>query len=116
MRCADNSASSLSLSPSEGSRAETQKIVAYMLGTAVEIAASSVRLSPIEYTSGSFGPHAHLADFNPFTHMLAVVRGPLLGAYPRLMSWLVLILFSLFGWTVAFLFFAQFRNGIAYWL
>ena len=30
--------------------------------------------------------------------------------------WLALILVSAIGWTVAFLFFARFRNRIAYWL
>jgi lipopolysaccharide transport system permease protein len=73
-------------------------------------------ISPVMWKRSQLGAYAYIADFNPFTHMLALVREPLLGGYAGLESWLALILVSAIGWTVAFLFFARFRNRIAYWL
>ena len=55
-------------------------------------------------------------NFNPFYHLLSIVRDPLLGVMPSSLSWLVASLMALVGWIIALTFFNRFRKRIAYWL
>lgn len=73
-------------------------------------------VTPIMWKPSQLGSRAYIADFNPFTHLIALIREPLLGGYPPLLSWGVAIAISVLGWSVAFLFFAAFRKRLAYWL
>jgi ABC-type polysaccharide/polyol phosphate export permease len=57
-----------------------------------------------------------LLDFNPFYHLVNIVRAPLLGQFPEPMNWVVAGGMAILGWLVAILFFGRFRNRIAYWL
>lgn len=54
--------------------------------------------------------------FNPFHHVLEVVRAPLLGAVPAAESWLAVGLVTVVGWTATVLVFARYRRRIAYWI
>lgn len=72
--------------------------------------------TPIMYYPEMFGRHRWVVDLNPFTHLLAVVRQPLLGEAPSLLSWSVLIGCGIVGWIATFAFFARFRARIPYWL
>lgn len=54
--------------------------------------------------------------FNPFYHVLEVVRAPLLGEIPGTTSWLAMIGFTLVGVTATLLIYVRFRWRIAYWL
>lgn len=53
---------------------------------------------------------------NPFYHLLAIVREPLLGHYPSALNWGVCIILCVFGWVAALKFFDRYRSRIAYWL
>lgn len=55
-------------------------------------------------------------DFNPFYHLLQIVRSPLLGTAPSLTTWVVVIIMAVIGWLVALLLFGTYRKRIAYWL
>lgn len=55
-------------------------------------------------------------NFNPFYHLLAIVRDPLLGIHPTSTNWLVTILMAVIGWFIALIFFNRFRKRIPYWL
>lgn len=55
-------------------------------------------------------------DWNPFHHLIEVIRGPLLGYVPATSSYEVLVGITLVGGTVAWLFFRRFRGRISYWL
>lgn len=57
-----------------------------------------------------------LLNYNPFHHLLVIVRSPLLGEFPPTASWIYSIGLALAGWTAALLVFGRFRNRIAYWL
>ena len=53
---------------------------------------------------------------NPFYHLLAIVREPLLGNSPTFSNWIVSASLCLFGWLVSIKFFDKYRSRIAYWL
>jgi len=57
-----------------------------------------------------------LADFNPLYHYIEIVRDPLLGRPPSAMSWLVVILMTVIGWSITLFMFGRFRRRIPYWL
>jgi ABC-type polysaccharide/polyol phosphate export permease len=73
-------------------------------------------LTPIMYFPSQLGSKQYIAEYNPFTHMLALVREPLLGGAPTLEDWLVVLILTVVGWIGTFLFFARFRARIIYWL
>ena len=73
-------------------------------------------VTPIVYRPEQLGARRFLADFNPLTHMLALLREPLLGQVPSLSSLLAVTATGIVGWAVTFPFFARFRGRIAYWL
>jgi ABC-type polysaccharide/polyol phosphate export permease len=72
--------------------------------------------TPLMYFPEQLGRKRFIADYNPFTHMIALVRDPLLGHVPTINDWLAVVAFAVFGWLGAFLFFARFRARIVYWL
>jgi lipopolysaccharide transport system permease protein len=72
--------------------------------------------TPLMYFPEQLGSKRFLADFNPFTHMIALVRAPLLGGAPSLNDWLAVLALTVFGWAGTFLFFARFRARVVYWL
>jgi lipopolysaccharide transport system permease protein len=73
-------------------------------------------VTPIVYQPEQLGPNRFLADLNPLTHMLALLRDPLLGKMPSGENLLVVVATAVVGWAIAFPFFARFRGRIAYWL
>jgi ABC-type polysaccharide/polyol phosphate export permease len=72
--------------------------------------------TPLIYFPEQLGPRRYLADYNPFTHIIALLREPLLGSSPTLNDWLAVLGLAIVGWLCAFLFFARFRARIVYWL
>jgi ABC-type polysaccharide/polyol phosphate export permease len=55
-------------------------------------------------------------DFNPFNHLLQVVRAPLMGQAADARSYLVVVVMALAGWTLTFLVFARTRRRIVHYL
>lgn len=55
-------------------------------------------------------------NFNPFYHLLAVVREPLLGQNPTTLNWVVPVFMAIIGWMFALAFFDYYRKRIPYWL
>ena len=72
--------------------------------------------TPLMYFPEQLGSKRFLADYNPFAHIVALVRDPLLGRTPTLPDWLVVLALAVLGWFGTFLFFARFRSRIVYWL
>jgi lipopolysaccharide transport system permease protein len=72
--------------------------------------------TPLMYLPEQLGRKRFLLDYNPFTHMVALVRAPLMGSAPALNDWLVVLTIAVVGWAGTFLFFARFRARIVYWL
>lgn len=57
-----------------------------------------------------------ILDFNPFYHLVSVIRDPLLGGTGTLLNWGVVIVMAIVGWTIALLFLNRFRSRVTYWL
>lgn len=53
---------------------------------------------------------------NPFYHLMAVVRAPLLGEKIEPWSWLVVVALAVAGWSIALLVLARYKPRIPYWL
>lgn len=61
--------------------------------------------------------HARLIlNFNPFYHLMSVIRDPLLGNTGSLLNWGVAAAMTIIGWAIALLFFNRFRSRVTYWL
>jgi lipopolysaccharide transport system permease protein len=75
-------------------------------------------LTPVMWMPQSVPTRAnlYLLDANPMFHLLDIVRAPILGSAPSLLSWLVAIVLAIIGWTVALVFFGLYKKRIAYWL
>lgn len=65
-----------------------------------------------EHLPGRFRLH----EWNPFHHFLELVRAPLLGEAPNLVSWLVVLGISCLGWVATLFMYSRFRRRIAYWV
>ena len=59
---------------------------------------------------------ALVLDFNPFFHVLELVRTPLLGEAPGIASWIAVSCTTLGGWIVTLALFRRCRGRIAYWV
>jgi lipopolysaccharide transport system permease protein len=55
-------------------------------------------------------------QFNPFFHLISLVRAPLLGQWPTTENWLVAVAMLIVGWTVAIMFYGRYRWRVPYWL
>jgi lipopolysaccharide transport system permease protein len=57
-----------------------------------------------------------IIDFNPLTHLVEIVRAPLLGRAPPIESWIVSSLLVVVGGAATLYMFSRFRQRIPYWL
>lgn len=73
-------------------------------------------VTPIIWMPEHLPERFHLHDWNPFYHFLELVRAPLLGAAPRLVSWLVVVGATCLGWAATIVMYSLFRRRIAYWV
>ena len=84
------------------------------------IVASIVRIcffvTPIIWMPELVPQRAMVLEFNPFYHLVEVVRAPLLGELPGLSSWIAVLSMTIGGWVLAFAFFRRYRWRIAYWV
>ena len=54
-------------------------------------------------------------DLNPLYHVLDVIRGPLMGRVPDVISYGALTTMTIGGWWLTYVIFKRFRGRIAYW-
>ena len=73
-------------------------------------------LTPIFWRPESLRGHAYITEFNPFFHLLEIVRAPLLGNLPSAASYLAVLLLTLMNVAISGAFFSRFRSRIAYWI
>ena len=62
------------------------------------------------------GGWAKVIEFNPLLHYLDIVRAPLLGADQELRHWVVVMVLTIVGWTVAAFAMRQYRARVPYWV
>ena len=58
----------------------------------------------------------YIIDFNPFFHLLEIVRAPLLGNLPSSKNYLAVLIITLINAAITGVFFARFRSRISYWV
>ncbi|CCV12498.1 Putative ABC-type permease protein (fragment) [Mesorhizobium sp. STM 4661] len=75
-------------------------------------------LTPVMWAAKTLpeGAPRYIIEFNPFFHLVSLVRDPLLGQMPEARSWEVAIVLALVGWLLAVVFFGRFRARVPYWL
>lgn len=73
-------------------------------------------ITPIVWTPSSLGAKQHLLNFNFFYHLIEVIRLPLLGLSPSLITWIFLIACSFIGCLTAIILFGRYRSRISFWV
>lgn len=73
-------------------------------------------VTPIMWSAEQLSDLNVLADLNPFYHLIAIVREPLLGHAPTVANWWASLGVTVAGSGVAFALFARYRWRIAYWV
>ncbi len=87
--------------------------VVLLVGVTVQIA---IFITPIIWHVDRLGAAAWIAYVNPMFHLIDIVRGPLLGTPPLLMSWVAAVLMAVVGWTIAILLLRRASPRIVFWL
>ena len=73
-------------------------------------------ITPIFWFAESMGDRALIATLNPFAHFMDIVRSPILGTEPSMMSWLVVLGITFTGFVVTLFSFHKVRPAIVFWL
>ena len=73
-------------------------------------------VTPIFWKPELLKSRSYITDFNPFFHLLEIVRAPLLGTMPTAKNYLAVLVITLINIAVAGAFFARYRARIAYWV
>lgn len=73
-------------------------------------------VTPVIWKAEQLGPRAYIAQWNPLTHIMDLVRAPLLGQPLTPLAWEMAGATALVGWLVTFALFVRYRGRIAYWL
>ena len=73
-------------------------------------------VTPIFWEKTFLKKHHWIADINPFYHYVEIVRGPLLGERPALLSWLVVLSMTIIGILVTTSIFSKYKHRLIFWL
>jgi ABC-2 type transport system permease protein/lipopolysaccharide transport system permease protein len=73
-------------------------------------------VTPIMWKPELLHNRAYIAEFNPFYHLMEIVRAPLLGSLPSANSYLAVLAITLVNMIFVGAFFARFRSRISYWV
>lgn len=76
----------------------------------------AIFMTPVFWRPDVFPERHAVLVFNPFAHLLEAVRAPLLGDPVPALTWQVLALMAVVGWSGAFLLFARTRRRIVHYL
>ncbi len=97
------------LGPLSARYRDVPQIVASLLGVVFY-------LTPVFWETRQLGSRAYLADLNPLSHVIEIVRLPLLGRSPAPASLAVTGALVFAGWAAALFSLARCRTRLAYWL
>ena len=73
-------------------------------------------ITPVLWFTSALGERAYFANFNPFTHLIAVVREPMLGQVPSATNYLVVTAIVVVLWVLALAVFARSRTRLSLWI
>jgi len=72
-------------------------------------------MTPIFWRTDRLGEYSWLVQYNPFYHLIQIVRGPLLGHDGFGLSFIVAAGLAVMAPLVAFFFYGRFSHRLAYW-
>lgn len=73
-------------------------------------------MTPILWRPDMLGEYAWLADLNPFTHFVAIIREPLLGDLPSVTTWGWVLGLTSVNTLVALLVYKRYRKYLVFWI
>ena len=73
-------------------------------------------LTPVFWKPESLKGHAYITEYNPFFHLLQIVRAPLLGELPTAANYMSVLFITILNAALALYLFSRFRGRIAYWI
>lgn len=73
-------------------------------------------ITPVIWEKSMLGSRAYFADINPLTHLIDIVRAPMLCELPDEISWAVSAVLLVFGGGVTVWVHARFSNRLPFWL
>lgn len=73
-------------------------------------------VTPVMWKPELLGDRAYIAHFNPLTHFVEIVRRPLLGEMPDMISFIFVGVTTIVFGIVGLWFFGRYRHRIAYWV
>ncbi len=84
----------------------------------ISILQISMFVTPIFFTTEQLGPRLtkYFATANPLYQYVDIVRSPLLGKYPTMLTWEFVFVGTIVGWGVTLWTYSRFRRRVAYWL
>ena len=73
-------------------------------------------VTPIMFSGAMLKKHEWIVTFNPFAYLIDLVRQPLLGEWPALLTWEVALGMTVAGWLFALALTGRYHKRIPYWL
>lgn len=73
-------------------------------------------VTPVMWQTSALKERAWIAEFNPFYHLIEIVRAPILGNSVPLVSWACSISITIVGFAFAQYLLTRYRDRVAYWL
>jgi lipopolysaccharide transport system permease protein len=73
-------------------------------------------VTPILFPPSMLNKHRWIVEYNPFAHLLDLVRGPLTGNAPSLLTWSVTGAMAVLGWLLALALTERYLKRIPYWV
>jgi lipopolysaccharide transport system permease protein len=73
-------------------------------------------VTPIIYRPNALTRFSFIVEWNPLAHLVELVRAPLTGQFPSLLTWAVAIGMATVGWAVALVMTGRYLKRIPYWV
>ena len=73
-------------------------------------------LTPVLWRPQELVSNEFIATYNPFTHLIALVRDPLIGHSPDALAWTVSLTSTVVVVIIAVYAIARYRNKVQFWL
>jgi lipopolysaccharide transport system permease protein len=73
-------------------------------------------VTPISWMPRLLDQNPSILKYNPLAYMLEIVRAPLLGDHPSMMSWIVNLNMAFIGCMISLMIFSIARSRIAFWV
>ena len=76
----------------------------------------AIFVTPIFWRPEQAGPRQVLLTVNPFNHLMAIVRGPIIGELPTAQNWTVSIVMAVVGVCITVVTHRRLRHEVVFWV